>query len=70
MKQTFEQRAELIADFIEATNNKYSRLHNDNRLFEALTAYNNAYEERRTHGFSEARREAYIAGIAKLLGNQ
>ncbi len=67
---TFEKRAELIADFIEAVGNKFSRNRNDKRLYEAIKAYNDTYDERRVHGFSESVREAYIAGICKLLGRQ
>jgi hypothetical protein len=67
---TFEQRAELIADFVEVVSNKYRQLCDDKRLAEAIKAYNDTYNERRVHGFSKAQREAYIAGIVELLGRQ
>ena len=64
---TFQQRAEILADFIEANSNKYSRLRDDPRLVDALKEFDSIYQEKRVHDFTEARREAYIAAFCKLL---
>lgn len=64
---TFQQKAELIADYIDASRNSYSPLNDDPRLAEALKTYKRVYSELRVHDFSTARREADIAAIIELL---
>lgn len=64
---TFRQRAELIADYIEASRNKCSPLVDDLRLTDALETRRRVYGEFRKHDFSTAVRESDIAAITGLL---
>lgn len=65
---TIEQRAELIADYIEAVQNKDNFLRADVRLLPALSAFTETYKQLRNKmSFTEAAHQAHVEAVVELL---